>query len=171
MIVMKFGGTSVGVPEHFAVAVGLVREAVPRDPVVVVSAFSGVTNLIVEFCRAPERRAELAQRLVERHLEWSRATGVRSSEADALLDRWREETSALLRRPDPFAPEVRDRLLSYGERLSAAFFAAALRDAAVDSVAMLAGDAGLVTDERFGAAHPLPESARRIAESLSRRPP
>src|SRR6185503_2642771 len=49
MIVMKFGGTSVGVPEHFAVAVRLVREAVPRDPVVVVSAFSGVTNLIVEF--------------------------------------------------------------------------------------------------------------------------
>jgi aspartokinase len=53
MIVMKFGGTSVGVPEHFAVAVRLVREAVPRDPVVVVSALSGVTNLIVEFCRAP----------------------------------------------------------------------------------------------------------------------
>ena len=60
MIVMKFGGTSVGVPEHFKVAVRLVREAAPRDPVVVVSAFSGVTNLIVEFCRTPERRAELA---------------------------------------------------------------------------------------------------------------
>src|SRR5262245_31782375 len=62
MIVMKFGGTSVGVPEHFAVAVRLVREAAPRDPVVVVSTFSGVTNLIVEFCRASERRAELSQR-------------------------------------------------------------------------------------------------------------
>ena len=171
MIVMKFGGTSVGAPEHFAVAVRLVREAAPRDPVVVVSAFSGVTNLIVEFCRAPERRAELAERLVERHLEWSRATGVRSDEANALLDVWRQETSALRGRPDAFAPEERDRLLSFGERLSAAFFAAALRDAGVDAVAMLAGDAGLVTDERFGAAHPLPGSARQMAESLSRRPP
>src|SRR5215471_7587842 len=171
MIVMKFGGTSVGVPEHFAVAVRLVHEAAARDPVVVVSAFSGVTNLIVEFCRAPERRAELAKRLVERHLEWSRATGVRSDEADVLLDDWRQETSTLRGRPDAFAPEDRDRLLSFGERLSAAFFAAALRDGGVDAVAMLAGDAGLVTDERFGAAHPLPDSARQMAEALSRRPP
>src|SRR5215471_5303133 len=169
MIVMKFGGTSVGVPEHFAVAVRLVHEAAARDPVVVVSAFSGVTNLIVEFCRAPERRAELAQRLVERHLEWSRATGVHSDEADALLDEWRKETAKL--RPDPITPEARDRLLSFGERLSASLFAAALRSGGVDAVAVLAGDAGLVTDERFGAAHPLPEAPRQLAGSLSRRPP
>ena len=171
MIVMKFGGTSVGVPEHFAVAVRLVREAVPRDPVVVVSAFSGVTNLIVEFCRAPERRAELAQRLVERHREWSRATGVRSDEADALLDDWSREAAKLTGRHEPLALEHRDRLLSFGERLAAAFVAAALRAAGVDAVAVLAGDAGLVTDERFGAAHPLPEATRQLAESLTRRPP
>ena len=171
MIVMKFGGTSVGAPEHFAVAVRLVREAAPRDPVVVVSAFSGVTNLIVEFCRVPERRAELAQRLIDRHREWSQATGVRSDEADDLLARWREETATLRARLEPLAPEPRDRLLSFGERLSAALFAAALRDAGVGAVAVLAGDAGLVTDERFGAAHPLPEAARQLAESLSRRPP
>src|SRR5262249_57728549 len=65
--------------------------------------------------------------------------------------------------------EVRDRLLSFGERLSAAVFAEALRGAGVNAVAMLAGDAGLVTDERFGAAHPLPEAARNIAEKLSHR--
>jgi aspartate kinase len=169
MIVMKFGGTSVGVPEHFAVAVRLVREAVPRDPVVVVSAFSGVTNLIVEFCRGRERRADLAQRLIERHDEWSRATGVRSGEADGLLNAWRAATAAPSGRAEPLALEERDRLLSFGERLSAAYFAAALREGGVDAVAMLAGDAGLVTDERFGAAHPLPEAARQMAESLSRR--
>ena len=169
MIVMKFGGTSVGVPEHFAVAVRLVREAVPRDPVVVVSAFSGVTNLIVEFCRGRERRADLAQRLIERHNEWSRATGVRSGEADGLLNAWRAATAAPSGQAEPLALEERDRLLSFGERLSAAYFAAALREGGVDAVAMLAGDAGLVTDERFGAAHPLPEAARQMAESLSRR--
>src|SRR5262245_20163754 len=114
MIVMKFGGTSVGVPEHFAVAVRLVREAVPRDPVVVVSAFSAVTNMIVEFCRARERRAELADRLIERHEEWSRGTGVRSREADDLLDAWRAEAVALSGRTEVLALEDRDRLLSFG---------------------------------------------------------
>ena len=171
MIVMKFGGTSVGVPEHFAVAVRRVRDAGPLDPVVVVSALSGVTNLIVEFCRLPERRAELAERLVERHAEWMRATGVRPHEAHDLLDAWRDETAALRGRRDPFSAEDRDRLLSYGERLSAALFAAALCAAGADAVALLAGDSGLVTDERFGAAHPLPEAARLLSESLARRPP
>ena len=171
MIVMKFGGTSVGVPEHFAVAVRRVRDAGPLDPVVVVSALSGVTNLIVEFCRLPERRAELAERLVERHAEWMRATGVRPHEAHDLLDAWRDETAALRGRRDPLSAEDRDRLLSYGERLSAALFAAALCAAGADAVALLAGDSGLVTDERFGAAHPLPEAARLLSESLARRPP
>src|SRR5439155_19934071 len=171
MIVMKFGGTSVGVPEHFAVAVRRVRDAGPLDPVVVVSALSGVTNLIVELCRLPERRAELAERLVERHAEWMRATGVRPHEAHDLLDAWRDETAALRGRRDPFSAEDRDRLLSYGERLSAALFAAALCAAGADAVALLAGDSGLVTDERFGAAHPLPDAARLLSESLARRPP
>ena len=171
MIVMKFGGTSVGVPEHFAVAVRRVRDAGPLDPVVVVSALSGVTNLIVELCRLPERRAELAERLVERHAEWMRATGVRPHEAHDLLDAWRDETAALRGRRDPLSAEDRDRLLSYGERLSAALFAAALCAAGADAVALLAGDSGLVTDERFGAAHPLPDAARLLSESLARRPP
>jgi len=171
MIVMKFGGTSVGVPEHFAVALRLVREAAPRDPVVVVSALSGVTNLIVEFCRQPERRAELAARLVERHAEWARATGVRPDAAAELLEAWQEEARAVRGDREPLAAADRDRLLSYGERLSATLFAAALRDAGVDAAAVLAGDAGLVTDERFGAAHPLPEAARLLSESLARRPP
>jgi aspartate kinase len=171
MIVMKFGGTSVGVPEHFAVALRLVREAAPRDPVVVVSALSGVTNLIVEFCRAPERRAELAARLVERHAEWARATGVRADAAAELLEAWQEEARALRGERAPLDAADRDRLLSYGERLAATLFAEALRDAGVDAAAVLAGDAGLVTDERFGAAHPLPEAPRLLSESLARRPP
>jgi aspartate kinase len=41
----------------------------------------------------------------------------------------------------------------------------------VDAVAMLAGDAGLLTDERFGAAHPRPEADALLAHALGRRPP
>ena len=171
MIVMKFGGTSVGVPEHFEVARKLVRDAVPRDPVVVVSALSGVTNLLVEFCIAPDRRAELAGRLVERHEQWARATGVGLEHAAELLDAWYAEAGAMGDRPGPLAPADRDRVLSFGERLAAVLFAGALRQSAVDAVAVLAGDAGLVTDARFGAAHPLEETQRKLAESLGRRPP
>jgi aspartate kinase len=66
---------------------------------------------------------------------------------------------------------ARDAVLACGEHLSAALFAAGLRQSGVDAAALLAGDAGLVTDERFGAAHPRVESAGLLRASLSRRPP
>ncbi len=171
MIVMKFGGTSVGVPDSFRVAVGLVRERVPRDPVVVVSALSGVTNLLVEFCRSPEHRPELADRLVERHVALAREVGVSPAEIAPLIDAWREEAGRHRASRAPLAAAERDAVLAYGERLSAALFAAGLREAGVPATAMLAGDAGLVTDERFGAAHPAPESGALLRQSLARRPP
>ena len=47
MIVMKFGGTSVGSPERIRSMAERVRERLTQHPVVVVSALSGVTDLLV----------------------------------------------------------------------------------------------------------------------------
>ena len=47
MIVMKFGGTSVGSAERIRQAAEIVRERLDRKPVVVVSAVGGVTDLII----------------------------------------------------------------------------------------------------------------------------
>jgi aspartate kinase len=144
---------------------------VPRDPVVVVSALSGVTNLLVDFCRAPDRRADLAARFVERHASFAREAGVDPLAIAPLLDEWRDEAGALGGARDPLSGAGRDRVLAFGERLSAALFAAALRDRGVAALAIHAGEAGLVTDERFGAAHPLPEAGALLERWLARRPP
>jgi len=171
MIVMKFGGTSVGLPERFAVALRLVDEARPRDPVVVVSALSDVTNMLVEFCRAGRGRRELAGRVGERHRAFAADTGTDPGAITALLDAWNAHVEPYLRRRTPLAGAERDGVLAFGERFSAALFAAGLRARGVEAVALLAGDAGLVTDDRFGAAHPLPESAEAMRAGLARRPP
>ena len=49
-LVMKFGGTSVGTPEAMAQVVGITRRARQDWPrvVVIISALSGVTNLLLE---------------------------------------------------------------------------------------------------------------------------
>src|SRR2546422_7069196 len=156
MLVMKFGGTSVGVPEHFQIAARLVAGCQARDPVVVVSALTGITNLLVDFCRQPGLRPELEARFVERHVAIARAVSVEPVHLAPLLDAWREEAESHRMDRAPIVGEHRDRVLSFGERLSAELFAAALKGRGVDAVAVLAGDAGLVTDDRFGAAHPLP---------------
>src|SRR5262245_25386863 len=171
MIVMKFGGTSVGVPEHFAVAQGLVVARRADDPVVVVSALAGVTNLLVDFCRDPADRRVRVERFERRHVEVADAVGVDSACVEDLLAEWRGVTAAHTRSRRSLQGEARDALLSFGERLSAAIFAAGLAARGLPARAVTAGEAGLVTDDRFGAAHPLPEAAAMLRKGLASRPP
>jgi len=165
--VLKFGGTSVGGVAAFHNAVSLVQRV--HDPVVVVSALSGVTDLLVAFGREVQQRADLAARFVERHRAHARDVGVDEAMIVSLLDAWNAEAGAL-----PAAAldaRAHDRILSYGERLAAALFAAGLSRAGVPARAVVAGEAGLVTDERFGGAHPLPEAYARLRAGLATRPP
>jgi aspartate kinase len=48
MIVVKFGGTSVGDAEAIARTAAIVRGRLARKPVVVVSALAGTTNRLLE---------------------------------------------------------------------------------------------------------------------------
>ena len=169
MIVMKFGGTSVGRPENFEIACRLVQERLARRPVVVVSALAGVTDLLEELCRRPERRPELIDRLEALHEDFARAV-------DLPETAWREAFETL-RRPDerrtprPWTGAERDAALAVGERAAAGLFAVGMEARGVESRAWLAGEAGLLTDDRFGGAHPLPQSAGRLRESLGDWPP
>jgi aspartate kinase len=171
MIVMKFGGTSVGIAERFAVATRLVAERAGRDPIVVVSALAGVTNTLVEFCRAGGGREAIARRIESRHRAFAAEIGVPEGTIEALLRAWQIESAAWLGSHQVIAGADRDRVLSFGERMSAELFAAGLRGLRVDAAPVVAGDAGLVTDERFGAAHPRPEADALLAQALGRRPP
>jgi aspartate kinase len=169
MIVMKFGGTSVGIPANFRVAVDQVLARRAAGPVVVVSALSGVTNRLVEWCREPSLRTLLAAELTARHLGLARESGLPDAAFAGALERFHEDEIRLRGARGPLAGAERDLMLSHGERLSAALFAAALEAAGCEAEAVLAGEAGLVTDEHFGAAHPLPEAAGLLRESLGRR--
>lgn len=169
MRVLKFGGTSVGSPEAFRNAVGLVRRAAAADPVVVVSALAGVTDLLVRMTREPQSRTALVQQIRDRHMSQAREVEIDGAVLASGLAELESDVRML-----PGAaldPKQADRVLSHGERLSAVLFAAGLEQQGVQARAVVAGDAGLVTDERFGAAHPLPEAASRLRAGLAARPP
>ncbi|MEO5617784.1 MAG: aspartate kinase [Candidatus Eisenbacteria bacterium] len=169
MLVMKFGGTSVGVPGNFAIATRLVAERAEKNPIVVVSALSGVTDLLAEYCRDPTARERNSQQVIDRHLAFTLDVGLGSEVTTAGLLLWRAEHTLHHDDPRPLIGATRDLVLSFGERLSAAIFAAGLRARGVDAEGIEAGEAGLVTDEAFGAAHPLPESAARLRGGLADR--
>ena len=168
MKVLKFGGTSVGVAANAEQALRIVRAAAATDVVVVVSALSGVTNLLVDACRPDSPRAELLARLLTRHREHASALGVPAESIEPRLALLAAEFAGL---PAGTAPsrEQRDRLLAHGERLAARIFATALSARGTPARDVFAGDAGLVTDERFGQASPLPEAAGLLAAGLAQR--
>jgi len=167
MIVMKFGGTSVGTPAYVRRVGELVRTAKEREPVlVVVSAHAGVTDLLIELAeRARDGSAEI-EPFAARHQEMLRALDLPADLLDAELRQARTLLTgvALLRE---LTPRSRDHLLSYGERMSARVVAAHLRGAGTAARAVDGWDAGVLTDDRFGAARPLPGLPGRVCAAFA----
>ncbi|MEI6877143.1 MAG: bifunctional aspartate kinase/homoserine dehydrogenase I, partial [Spirochaetota bacterium] len=166
MKVLKFGGSSVGSPEAIRRMVDIVLGS--PGAVLVVSAFSGVTDAIIAVARmaatapAAERKTawigaydELASR---HHLALSELSGgPRADEAgvalESLLLEFRELLSgvALLRE---LSPRSLDLLMSFGERLSATIVAAAFCEVGVQAVAVDAREI-IIAEGNFGNARPL----------------
>jgi aspartate kinase len=127
-----------------------------------------VTNQLVERCRAGVSHPVLLAALDERHRTHARALGVPESTVDALLAELRADP-ALASDGLAVSREDRDRVMAFGERLSAELFAAALAARGTPARAVHAGDAGLVTDDRFGQAHPEPQAYDELRKGLADR--
>ncbi len=166
MIVMKFGGTSVGDPERIRAVADLVRAHLARRPVVVASAHAGVTNLLSDLARtALEKGKAPLDALEARHFGILDALGLGRDLVEGDL----KELRSILRGValvKELTPRTQDAIVSYGERMSCRAVAAHLASVGIAAEAVMAWDAGLVTDSRFGAARPLPgieaEMKRRL---------
>jgi len=165
MIVMKFGGSSLASAEKITRCISLVRAELERHPVVVVSALGKTTDRLIEAgARALEGRVEIDE--VERsHAAALEELGLDLRVVEPLL----YELRALLHGVSligELTERTRDRLLSYGERMSARIVAAAMAGEGVPAAAVNAWDVGLITDSTHGAAIPLPDAEERIAREL-----
>ena len=137
MIIMKFGGTSLGTAESIQNIFRIVRGRVDQEPVLVVSAHAGVTDSLVEIARtAPGGDADVST-IEDLH---HRLLDGLDLPVD-LLDEQLGEMADLVRGMklvSEASPRVRDHLLSFGERCSVRVLAAyfnqqGLRAQAVDA--------------------------------------
>jgi bifunctional aspartokinase / homoserine dehydrogenase 1 len=176
MLVMKFGGTSVGDARRVRASarIALTR---PGPNVLVVSACGGVTNLLLDAGRAAERgdREALRAALTEIHAKHQNVlSGLGNpqlrAEASAAVDAIHESLHATL--DDILAGGVlsaplSDRLVSHGEKSMAVMMATTIRDMGVPAQHLFT-DTVLATDERHGSARPNRELTRAKAEELVR---
>ena len=128
MIVMKFGGTSVEDAKAIERVVAIVRERLPQQAVVIVSAMARVTDQLLAMGRAAgsgerDSAMELARRLRARHCETAQQLlgPERFAELHSELENDFRLLDELLRgiaAVGELSPRVTDYVLSFGEVLS-----------------------------------------------------
>ena len=175
MIVIKFGGTSVGDAAAIERAVTITRSRLRRRPVVVVSAMAGVTNDLLRLVERAmdgdgEGAAALIAMLRKRHLlavdALLRSADGRAERAtvDAVCDELAHHCRALATLGEDRA-RGSDAIAAAGERLSACVVSAAFRAGGIAAQEVDAREL-IVTDATFGRAAPLWD---RIASAVPHR--
>ena len=182
MIVVKFGGTSVGDADAIRRAASIVAARRDRQPIVVVSAMAGVTNTLLAIAEQSSRGQLIGairsiEALRERHMQQaelllgdSPECAELCSEMSAMIDELAHLTEALNTLGD-VTPRSLDAIAAYGEQLSSQLAVAAFRKCGLPADHVDARDV-MVTDESFTRAEPnvdaIAEAALRLLAPLAR---
>jgi aspartate kinase len=180
MVVQKFGGTSVADPAAIRRLIEIVRTARARDgrgPAVVVSAMSGVTDLLLGIASAAGSGAGTAdalakiQQLRERHLAVVRELAAAkdhdalTTEINATLDQLAAVAQALAVLRE-VSPRTLDVIAAMGELLSSRIVAAALDAAGIEAEWVDARRAVVTTADHTRATPLTVETARALRATV-----
>ncbi len=179
LVVMKFGGSSVGTVEALKSVVALVSDhSTANDVVVVASAMNGVTNSLIQAANRASQRdekhvVEATEQLRTKHENVctqiiTSAEGLKQTVGQLNLE-LRELEKALtgISYLGELTPRSRDYVLSFGEKLSTLILTGFLLDSGVRARRLTGEEAGIVTDASFGEATPLMHlTQQRVNETL-----
>lgn len=178
LLVMKFGGTSMGSAERIEAAARLTTEQQAKRPVaIVVSAMSKVTDLLLDSLHKAEAGDEAGldanlATLTERHATCCHAllpAGFQETAIEGvsgLIGEFARIAKGILMLGERPLASV-DRAVAIGERLSALLMAAYLESQNTRAAAVNATQV-IVTDDVFGNASPLMEETRARAAKVVR---
>lgn len=175
LLLMKFGGTSVGSAERIRVAAGISAEQRRKRPVaVVVSAMAQVTDLLLETLRRAESgdragvESDIA-RLREQHVATCcellppQGQAPVLAQIQTLIGELERITGGMCLLGE-WPPRSVDEALGLGERLSALLMVACLESRGTPAAKVNAASL-IVTDAVFGSATPLMEPTREKARA------
>lgn len=165
LIIAKFGGTSVADHAAMSNCAAIIKNS-PATRVVVVSASAGVTNLLVELAHHSLNSAQISERLTQIQ-QIQQAILHKLDKTDAV----QTELNNLLKQLEELAhhtellhrAELKDQLLSMGERMSSLLFTQVL---IARGIAATNFDARRVlrTNSQFGQGEPQPEEIAKLAQ-------
>ena len=164
-LIIKFGGTSVGSAERIENVGQIIKENSKENQLVVVtSALGETTDYLVEIMeKAPkgDNCEKIIEKLEEDHSEIIENLIKNDQIKNGIKEDTQKMFEVLKKLVDGIitlkqtTPKSNDQILSYGERLAAPILAAKLQEIGLNSIALTGGDAGIITDDKFGEASPL----------------
>ncbi len=165
MLVMKFGGTSVGSAESIRQSVSIIRSNQGKSPIVVVSAISKVTDMLIAAAERAAKGDVYVDDIRERHLEVIRALKLDAALVEPELNELEHVLTGIyyVRK---VIPELYAMTVSFGERMSSKIVAAYARSVGLNAVAYNSFDLGLLTDSNYKEAEVLPQSYGGISAAL-----
>ncbi len=162
MLVIKFGGTSVGTKESVENIVSILKdpEHNGKTPAVVVSALSGVTDALIAIARKARDNGDFASDMDVirvRHHDMAQAflQDAALTRALSIIERLEAELERQLSGVNALgelSPRTLDMIAGFGERFSASLLAEVFTAQGVHS-AYLDARTLVVTDDSFGSAH------------------
>lgn len=159
MIVMKFGGTSVADAGRISQLIDIVESKTNTDNLlVVVSAMSGITNLLEEACDKAAAKSEgyrtTLDIIIRRHEECIGAIPFTASVSADLIEAIREPIHRLgvicrgVSLVGDLTPKTKAYIMSFGELLSSAIIRAAMEARGLDAKLIDSRDV-IVTDDHY----------------------
>ena len=180
MIVVKFGGTSVGDAEAIERAAAIVKGRLDRKPAVVVSALGGATNSLLAIGEQSAKGHLIGalrgvEALRDRHFQQCEkllGTTAEATEVAAEMSATFDELASLAEALSVLGhatPRSFDAIAAFGEQLSSHLVAAFFKLRGVDTEHVDAREI-FITDDNFMSAEPqvdsIAESAREIVQPL-----
>jgi len=166
MIVMKFGGTSVGSPERIDQVFRIVQSQHEHQPLVVTSAVGGITDLLVNAGKQALLGKVSIEAIRDKHIQVLQGLGLPAHMLDAELKELHQLLTGI-RMIGEISPRTSDLLLSFGERMSCQILAAHFTNKGIAAKHHFAYDIGMITNDHFMQAEPLAEAYTWISNHLS----
>jgi aspartate kinase len=167
-LVMKFGGVSVADGDRMR-QVGTIVERFQKGGnliIVVTSAMHNMTNSLVEAAvHASKGHKDQVKKSVDEAADRHRKAASKAIKNKDILERTLKVVDTRcdelrnillgIAHIGELTPRSRDFVIGYGEKLSAPVLQGVLEDLGLNAQALTGGEAGIVTDDKYGYAHPL----------------
>ncbi len=178
-LIMKFGGASIADGEKIKWVAELINRYREHELIVVTSALKDVTDHLLERADAAADAGsiESVHELIEHLRDLHNDVASIAINDPVILDQVVNELDGRIHRLNQALTGIcylgeltsrsRDYISSYGELLAAPILSGALRSIGMSSVHLTGGEAGIVTNSRYGDAKPLEDTRERICQRLT----